>query len=173
VSLVLATWSSSYIDALMGTRYGGDPDSEEAVDGTDRWVALFSAACERSISDATAFEEAIQQIQEDWRAKVGKVRRNSATDLLIEALPGAPIVTVTSAARLIGRTYQAANEGIENLQAGGVLSQVRVGRRNRAFEARDVIDAFTDLERQLGSPEGTRDHPNRVGPSRGGKRSPD
>jgi Fic family protein len=154
VSLVLVTWSSSYVDALMGTRYGGDPDSDEAVDGTDRWVALFSAACKRSVSDAAAFEEAIQQIQEDWRAKVGKVRRNSATDLLIALLPGAPIVSVASAARLIGRTYQATNEGIEKLRAGGVLSQVRVGRRNRAFEARDVINAFTDLERQLASPEG-------------------
>jgi Fic family protein len=154
VSLVLVTWSSSYVDALMGTRYGGDPDSDEAVDGTDRWVALFSAACKRSVSDAAAFEEAIKQIQEDWRAKVGKVRRNSAADLLIAALPGAPIVSVASAARLIGRTYQATNEGIEKLLAGGVLSQVRVGRRNRAFEARDVINAFTDLERQLASPEG-------------------
>jgi Fic family protein len=168
VSLVLVTWSSSYVDALMGTRYGGDPDSDEAVDGTDRWVALFSAACKRSVSDAAAFEKAIKQIQENWRAKVGKVRRNSAADLLIAALPGAPIVSVTSAARLIGRTYQATNEGIEKLRAGGVLSQVRVGRRNRAFEARDVINAFTDLERQLGSPEGnTRSsEPSRTVPRR-------
>jgi hypothetical protein len=29
-----------------------------------------------------------------------------------------------------------------------------VGRRNRAFEAPDIIAAFTDLERQLASPEG-------------------
>jgi Fic family protein len=168
VSLVLATWSSGYIEALMETRYDGDPDSPEALKGTDGWVAFFSAACKRAVSDAAAFEEAIQQIQEDWRAKVGKVRRNSATELLIAALPGAPIVTVTSAARLIGRTYQATNEGIEKLKAGGVLMQVRVGRRNRAFEARDVIDAFTDLERQLASPEGnTRSsEPNRMVPRR-------
>ena len=36
----------------------------------------------------------------------------------------------------------------------GVLPQVKVGRRNRAFEAPDVITAFTDLERQLARPEG-------------------
>jgi Fic family protein len=167
VSLVLATWSSGYVEALMETRYG-DPDSPEAVKGTDGWVAFFSAACKRAVSDAAAFEEAIQQIQEDWRAKVGRVRRNSATELLIAALPGAPIVTVTSAARLIGRTYQATIEGIERLKAGGVLNQVRVGRRNRAFEALDVIDAFTDLERQLASPGGnTRSsEPSRMVPRR-------
>jgi Fic family protein len=168
VSLVLATWSTSYVEALMGTRYVGDPDSEEAVGGTDAWVALFSAACKRGVSDATEFENAIQRIQENWRGKAGKVRRNSAADLLIAALPGAPIVTVASAAKLIGRTYQATNEGIEKLRAAGVLTQVRVGRRNRAFEAREVIDAFTDLERQLASPEGdTRSsEPSRMVPQR-------
>lgn len=168
VSLVLATWATSYVEALMGTRYVGDPDSEEALKRTDGWVALFSAACKRAVLDATAFEEAIQQMQENWRGKVGKVRRNSAADLLIAALPGAPIVTVASAARLIGRTYQATNEGIQKLRAAGVLSQVRVGRRNRAFEARDVIEAFTDLERQLASPEGdTRSsEPSRTVPRR-------
>jgi Fic family protein len=168
VSLVLATWSTSYVEALMGTRYVGDPESEEAVRGTNAWVALFSAACKRGVADATAFEETIRQIQENWRGKVGKVRRNSAADLLIAALPGAPIVTVASAAKLIGRTYQATNEGIEKLRAAGVLTQIRVGRRNRAFEARDAIDAFTDLERQLASPEGdTRSsEPSRTVPRR-------
>jgi Fic family protein len=168
VSLVLATWSTSYIEALMGTRYVGDPDSEEAVRGTDAWVALFSAACTRAISDATAFEEGIQQIQETWHSMLGKVRRNSAADLLLAALPGAPIITVASATKLIGRSYQATNEGIERLRAAGVLSQLRVGRRNRAFEARDAIDAFTDLERQLASPGGdTRSsQPSRAVPRR-------
>jgi Fic family protein len=168
VSLVLATWSTSYIGALMGTRYLGDPDSEGAVRGTDAWVGLFSAACKRAVSDATAFEEGVQGIQETWRSILGKIRRNSAADLLIAALPGAPIITVASAARLIGRSYQATNEGIERLRAAGVLSQVRVGRRNRAFEARDAIDAFTNLERQLASPEGdTRSsEPSRTVPRR-------
>ena len=36
----------------------------------------------------------------------------------------------------------------------GILQQVTRGRRNRAFEAPDAIDAFTDLERQLASPVG-------------------
>lgn len=168
VSLVLATWSSSYIQALMATRYVGDPDSQEAAQATDGWVALFSAACKRSVADASAFEESIQLIQNSWRERIGKVRRNSAIELLISSLPGAPVLTVTSASKLIGRTYQATNEAIDKLSAVGVLSQVKVGRRNRAFEARDVIDAFVDLERELASPEGnTRtSNPSRPVPGR-------
>jgi len=36
----------------------------------------------------------------------------------------------------------------------GILTQTTVGRRNRAFEAVELIDAFSDLERQLASPGG-------------------
>lgn len=36
----------------------------------------------------------------------------------------------------------------------GILQQVKIGHRNRAFEAPNVITVFTDLERQLASPEG-------------------
>ncbi|HEX9529057.1 MAG TPA: hypothetical protein VF951_16280, partial [Streptosporangiaceae bacterium] len=87
-------------------------------------------------------------------ARLGTVRANSATDLLIHALPGAPVVTVASAAALIGRTFKPANDAITRLVSAGILQQVNVGRRNRAFEAPDVIEAFTALERQLASPGG-------------------
>jgi DNA-binding Lrp family transcriptional regulator len=60
---------------------------------------------------------------------------------------------VESAAALIGRSQQAVNEAIRRLVDGGVLTQTTVGRRNRAFEAPELIDAFTALERQLASPD--------------------
>jgi hypothetical protein len=63
-------------------------------------------------------------------------------------------MTGQSAAELTGRSFQAANQAITRLVAGRVLSQISVGRRNRAFEAVEVIDAFTALERQLASPRG-------------------
>jgi hypothetical protein len=154
VSLILATWSNSYIEALVGTRYLGPPDSNEALDGANRWVALFASASRRAVGDAMSFEKRILDIQDAWRERVARVRRNSAVDLLIWVLPGAPIVSVQGAAELIGRSFQAANEAVTRLLQAGVLQQVKVGRRNRAFEAPDIIRAFTDLERQLGSPQG-------------------
>ena len=72
--------------------------------------------------------------------------------LLLEALPGAPLVTVQSAAALTGRSVQAVNEAIPRLVQAGMLKQTTVGRRNRAFEAPELIDSFTALERQLASP---------------------
>jgi hypothetical protein len=67
---------------------------------------------------------------------------------------GAPMLSVNSAAALIGRSWVQTNEAIARLVEAGILQQVTVGRRNRAFEAPDIISAFTDLERQLASPSG-------------------
>ncbi len=95
----------------------------------------------RAVDDAVAFEARVATIQQDWRAAAGTVRRGSAADLLIGALPGAPVVSVSSAADIIGRSFQATNEAMARLDAAGVVRQVNVGRRNRAFEAPATIDA--------------------------------
>jgi hypothetical protein len=78
----------------------------------------------------------------------------SAPDLLLRRLVGAPVITVTSAANLIGRSFVHTNEAVARLVEAGILQQVTVGRRNRGFEAPDIIAAFADLERQPASPEG-------------------
>jgi hypothetical protein len=78
-------------------------------------------------------------------------------------------MTVGGAVELIGRSFPQTNEAVIRLTEAGVLSQVSVGKRNRAFEAKEIIDAFTDLERQLASPDGdTRSsEPRRVVPPKG------
>jgi Fic family protein len=154
ISLVLATWANDYVAGLTATRYRGAASSKEAHDGLNSWAARFAAACTRAVTDATAFEERAEAVIESWRQRLGPVRAKSATDLLLRALPGAPILTVNGAASLIDRSFTAANEAVERLEAAQILHQVSVGRRNRAFEAREMIDSFADLERQLASPLG-------------------
>lgn len=64
-------------------------------------------------------------------------------------------VTALTATRYVGDTNSdAAHAGVNRWVAADVLVQVNVGRRNRAFEAPELIDAFTALERPLASPEG-------------------
>ena len=169
VSLVLATWSTDYVNGLIATRYRSDAPSQEAVEGLDYWVGLFAAAMTRAVADAESYEQRVDEVQAAWRESLGKVRANSAVDILLDALPGAPVITAQSAAALIGRSKQAVNEAIPRLVDAGVLKQTTVGRRNRAFEALDLIDAFTDLERQLASPDGDTLHspPERRVPQRG------
>ena len=153
VSLILATWSQDYIKGLTGTRYVGLSDSSDAHSGINRWIALFASACGRAVEDAGRFEEQVRALQVAWRERIGRVRRDSTVNLLVSVLPSAPVLTTTTASELVGRSFPAASQAIERLVAAGVLVQVSVGRRNRAYEAPELIDAFTAFERRLASPE--------------------
>ncbi len=160
VSLILATWAKDYVTALGGTRYRGPATSKAAHVGTNRWIAQFATACTRAVADAADFERRAQDIQDSWRSRMPALRKGSAAELLLYVLPGTPVITVQSAAALVGRTYPAANNAVAQLVEAGVLKQITIGRRNRAYEAPEIIAAFGDLERQLASPHGdTRTSP--------------
>ncbi len=154
ISLILAAWPRDHVAGLTATRYIGPPDSDEAHAGVNRWIALFASACHRAVDDASGFEEQVRTLQKSWQERAGNVRRDSAARLLIGALPAVPVLTTSTAAESIGRSFQAASQAINQLMEAGVLAQVTVGRRNRIFEAPELIEAFTTLERRLASPEG-------------------
>ncbi len=152
VSLVLATWAQDYIGGLAATRYRGPATGRAASKGVNLWIGRFATACKRAVDDASSFEERARGIEASWRERLGRVRARSAADLLLGVLVGVPVITVNSAAEMISRSFIQTNEAISRLVEAGILKQVTVGRRNRAFEAPDIIAAFTDLERQLASP---------------------
>ena len=173
VSLVLASRARDYVRGLTASRYLGPPDSPQASAGTNTWVAIFAAACARSVTDADSFEARAAALQEQWRTRLGRVRANSATDLLLQRLPGAPVLSAESVATLLGRTFKPANEAIQRLLQAGILVQITVGRRNRAYEAPEIIDAFSDLERRLATPtaDSHAGQPARTVASRGTERA--
>ena len=74
---------------------------------------------------------------------MGRIRRDSAVCLLIDALPAAPVLTTSTASELVGWSFQATSLAMDHLVEAGVLVQVSIGRRNRAFEAHELVDAFT------------------------------
>jgi Fic family protein len=154
VSLVLATRAREYVDGLAATRYRGPATGGEAHEGLNLWLGLFAGACNRAVQDASSFEQRMAGLELQWREQLGRIRAGSAADELLGRIGAVPILTVTGGAKLIGRTYAAANDAMTRLADAGILRQITVGRRNRAFEAPDVIAAFTDLERQLASPAG-------------------
>jgi Fic family protein len=160
VSLVLATWSRAYIDGLTRYRHIGSPTSPTATAGVNTWTARFAAACTRCVSDAATFQARATELETQWRGRLGKVRANSATDMLLRVLPGAPILTIRSVETLLGRTFKPAHAALHRLIDVGILREVTLDKRNLVYEAPEIIDAFTALERQLASSHGdTRTSP--------------
>lgn len=155
VSLVLATWAGDYIAGLTTYRYAGSPTSHERSQAAHTWLRTFASATTRACADAERYAEQIDSLHREWRTRLGRVRAGSAIAMLLERLPGTPVLTVESAARLIDRSVMRAGDAVNRLVAAGILRQRNVGRqRYRVFEATDVIELFTGLERALASPTG-------------------
>lgn len=155
VSLILATRARDYIAGLSATRYDGPFNSSQAVDGLNMWLGTFAAACARAAADALAFEQRIKSIQDSWRERLGSVRKHSTALYIIDTLPGTPIVTLSEIQKLTGGSLSSASSAMEKLESAGVVEPLIVGRKRRqVYQAREIVDAFADLERQLASPAG-------------------
>lgn len=155
ISLVLATWSDTYIAGLTGFRHLAAPDSPERSAAAAEWLRVFATATHRACLDAERYADQIDTMTARWRENLGRVRASSGIDLLLQVLPGAPVVSVESASALIGRSKARASDAVNALADAGILRQRNVGKqRYRVFEATDVLDLFTGLERTLASPTG-------------------
>lgn len=157
ISLVLATWSTSYIGGLTAFRHLAEPDSTDRSVAAADWLRVVATSTQRACLDAERYAGQIDAMTMAWRLHLGRVRAGSSTDLLLRVLPGAPVLSVESASDLIGRSKARTTDAVNALAEAGVIRQRNVGRqRYRVFEAVDVLDLFTGLERALASPTGDR-----------------
>jgi predicted transcriptional regulator len=61
-------------------------------------------------------------------------------------VPGIPIITITDVARVTGRSYQTASEYVRTLLEVGILEQVTSGKRNRLFQASELVRVLEEIE---------------------------
>jgi Fic family protein len=168
VSLSLATHATQYVEALTAFRHTGKPTGPRARTAANQWLLMFAAACSHATAEAARFERTAADLKTAWRERAAPIRAGSAVELLIDTLPAAPVLTLAGAAQLIDRSQQAANQALARLVEARILREVTDGRRNRVYEAPELIDAFTLLERRFASPAAdTRiEPPSRPVPSR-------
>lgn len=155
VSLVLAGNARAYVEGLTAYRTGDVP----------AWTRMFANALRDSAGLAAKLGEALLTLQTAWRERVGRPRRTSATQRLIERLPARPIVDINAAAELLAVSYPQARVAVLRLEDAGVLRPVSIGRkRNRAWEAPELLDLLDEFEFDALTP--TRDgEPRRPSPT--------
>lgn len=147
VSLVLATDADQYIAGLTSVRGEGSDGSRWL-----EWVEQFVEATGRACVDARRFVQSVQELEFGWRDQLGPVRANSAASALLAELPRLPVFTINTAAETLQRSWDAVNQAVTRLEAAGVVRQVTIGRRNRAYEVVGLFEAMTAYERILASP---------------------
>ena len=168
VSLVLATDRARYVEMLAAYRTDDESDGREArAQATNMWIRYFCDACYQASRRAAEFEDTMTRLGLEWRSR-GPVRANSALDLLLDVLPGNPVVSVGTAASLTGRSEEAARLAIKTLCERGILVQNARNRKSSLYVAEEAIAAFTAYERSLATVGGdtSLEKPARPAPQR-------
>jgi Fic family protein len=153
VSLILATNGDEYVRGLTMYR-----DSRVA-----EWCGVFAGAVRLAALESVSFANSLSELQTRWMAAAGNPRKDSSAAGIIAFLPAHPILTVATAQTLLGRSKQAANEAMSLLESAGVLRQISIGKRNRAWEAVGLFDLINGFERMLATPHG-EEEPSRAAP---------
>jgi Fic family protein len=104
ISLVLATWAQEYIAGLRSFQFVGEPDHRDRSKGAEAWLRTVATATDRACRDAEQLALMVDELEAGWRRSLGRVRAESAVAELLERLPGTPVLTVATAATLIGRS---------------------------------------------------------------------
>jgi Fic family protein len=143
VSLVLATNSDGYISGLTAYRSGN----------LEGWCLDFALTVIKACRAARELARDLDELERRWLEQAGNPRRNSTARKLIQALPAQPILRANHAMALTGAGNSAAHKALGDLHGAGVLKQVTVGRRNRAWEAVGLLSLLDEFERRLATSE--------------------
>jgi Fic family protein len=139
ISVVLAANKSRYIAGLTAFREGD----------TNRWVTQFATATTRAARLAEQYLQSVEALQSAWRTRLkdaSNPRADSVAWQIIDELPGNPMITVPVAVAVTGKTKAVVNSALAALEECGVLVRLAGGNRNRAWEAKGLLDLLMDLE---------------------------
>ncbi len=90
-------------------------------------------------------EKRYREIEEDWRRRVQKVRRDDICDILLHDLLAHPIINAKYVAERSNKTLPAANDALKKLVTANVLAPIDNRKRNRYFYAMDIVDYYRQL----------------------------
>ena len=116
------------------------------------WIRLFLETVVASCRHTVQLFDNLKAIQGGWQGLLSeKAKRRHATIWKVaDLLLGQPVVTVKSVAERLGVTFPAANAAVSELVALDILRASNVQRRNRVFQAHEIMNAlYTGLDAVL------------------------
>jgi Fic family protein len=107
-------------------------------------IETMSDAAFAAITNGRSLEKDITAIAAGWEVAV-QARSDSSVHGLKNLLLRQPVVTIAIVARELGVSEQAADASIKKLVDAGILFQSTAGRRNRHWQATEVLDALDEF----------------------------
>ena len=137
----------NYLEDLNRAHSVCSPDGIERSDALNGWIRLLALAVDDAALILSAITREVVEIQQNWRNLLrqrGTAASNTAMDL-IDVLPSHPVVSVSSAADLLGASNRTARRAVQRLYEIGILTQANEGERNRLYEATDIINTLAEF----------------------------
>ncbi len=122
-----------YVEALRSGRISGDLAS---------WARLFLGFLERAAKANSERLARLHAIEADWKQKTTTFRSDSVIHPLVSWALTRPAFTISDAVRKIGGTFASVNTAAAQLVKLGILTLAREARRDRLFQAPEVLDIF-------------------------------
>jgi len=142
ISLVLGARPKSYIAGLSDYREGE----------VQRWCGSFFHAAARAAGEAERFAQAIEELQERWLERLGGLRKDAAARQLVSALPEQPVIDITAAQGLTGRSHVAVGRAMQQLEDARVLHRLNERKWGRVWECDELLELVEDFERSVSLP---------------------
>ncbi|MGN0070983.1 MAG: Fic family protein [Atopobiaceae bacterium] len=151
ISLALATRAKEYRACLFDLQHW--TEQAEGRMAVDNWVSMFSAAVVEACHDMGAIAKDMSDIRSGWIEQLGREpRRGSALEALLVEIQNASVFSVESLVASTGRSTSSVNSAVNKLLEAGIIALTTRGKRNRVFEAPEVLEEFGIIERRLASP---------------------
>jgi Fic family protein len=135
IASALVAHRDRYFDLLDGYREGH----------ASPIVAAFSEAARVAAAESRQTADRLAQLPQEWRDVVGRVRRGSATDRLLEWATRVAAFTAEEAHEALGGPLSSVYTAIERLTAARILRPLTDRRRNQVWGVAAVLDELDDL----------------------------
>ena len=150
ISLALATQQKDYYESLHGMQH--HTDSVARHKAINDWVSLFAGAVTQACADMMRIANEMDDLRNGWIKRLGTVRAGSALEHMLFAIQELPYFSVNTMVRAGIGSKQSVSKALERLIEAQIVCQTNRGKRDRIFEAPEVLEQFAIIERRLASP---------------------
>ncbi len=91
----------------------------------------------------------IEALQDAWFDRLGWPRSDSAASRLVAALPEQPVIDVSAAQRLSGRSHVAVGAALKRLEEAGILRRLNERKWGRVWECDEVLELVERFEKRV------------------------
>jgi len=142
ISLVLGARPKSYVAGLTDYR-----DGEVQL-----WCGSFFHATARAAVEAERLAQAIEELQERWLERLGRLRKDAAARQLVSALPEQPVIDVMAGQSLTGRSHVAVGKAMQQLEDAKVLHRLNERKWGRVWECDELLELVEGFEKSVSLP---------------------